>query len=171
MGVQVAIQPQVEDLERAVTLIRDVERYHRVGHRFWTRSMLENAGRVDSAWIAARIDDRLVGCCLLVGDGDAQIATLLGLDYSVPQFIYIYYQIMYAVIRCAIEKRTRILYGGGGAYEFKRRLGFQMLPDNYLVIAASGKPFRWLFRGLHRWLGMQSPGAVVSGNPPTDHQQ
>jgi len=165
MGVVVTIHPDVQELERVVTLVQDVECYHRVSQRPWTRAMLENAGMVDSAWIAARIDGRLVGCCSLIGDGDVQIATLLGLDYSVPQFIYVYYQIMYAAVRCAIERGGRILDGGGGAYELKRRLGFQKLPDDYLLVAAAGKSFRLLFRILSQWMGLQKPSGTLPDTP------
>jgi predicted N-acyltransferase len=156
MGVIVTIQPSVSDIERAVSLIENVERYHHMGRRPWTRAMLESAQLVDSAWIAARIGDRLVGCCSVIGDGDTQMATLLGLDYSVPQFIYVYYQIMYAAVQSAVERGARVLFGGDGAYEFKRRLGFRILPHNYLAVAATTKPLQWIKRRLTKGVGMQT---------------
>jgi predicted N-acyltransferase len=158
MGVVITARSFVSDMERAVTLIQNVERYHHMGRRPWTRAMLENAHMVDSTWITAHMGNRLVGCCSVIGDGDAQIATLLGLDYSVPQFIYVYYQIMYAAIQNAIERGARVLYGGGGAYELKRRLGFRVLPNDYLVVAATGKSFRWIERRLVKWAGLQKAG-------------
>jgi predicted N-acyltransferase len=149
LGVTVASRAAIADFERAIKLIENVEQYHRVGHRPWTRAFLENIGLADDfTWITAHIGDRLVGCCAIVGERGAQIATLLGLDYSIPDFTYIYYQIIYAAIRSAIEHGAKILYGGGGAYEFKRRLGFRMLPDDYLEITALKKPLRGLLRGM-----------------------
>ncbi len=156
MGVVITTHPRVSELERAITLIQNVERFHHMGRRPWTRSMLERAPMVDSCWIAAYIGNRLVGCCSVLGDGDAQLATLLGLDYSVPEYIYVYYQIMYRAIQSAIERGARVLYGGGGAYEFKRRLGFRMLPNDYLVVAPGGKFFQPIGRGLVGLVARQS---------------
>ncbi|HTX89773.1 MAG TPA: GNAT family N-acetyltransferase [Anaerolineales bacterium] len=158
MGVVVTAHSTVTDIDRAIPLIWNVERFHRAGRRPWTRSVLENAHLVDSTWITAHIGERLVGCCLVIGDGPARIATLLGLDYSVPQYIYVYYQIIYAAIRSAIEQGAEKLYGGGGAYELKRRLGFRVLPNDYLVVAAAGKSFRWIERKLAKWAGLQNAG-------------
>jgi len=158
LGIVTGVQAEAPEPERALRLIRNVEKRHHVGPRPWTRPLLEHASMVDAAWITARIGGHLAGCCCLIGDGEAQIATLLGLDYSLPQFIYVYYQIMYALIRCVIECKARILYGGGGAYELKRRLGFRKLPDDYMVLAATRKPFRWLVRGLGSWTGARVEG-------------
>jgi predicted N-acyltransferase len=165
LALVITTQPSVSDVDQALTLIQNVEAYHRVGHRPWARAMLENAHMVDSLWISARIENRLVGCCSLIGDGDAQIATLLGLDYSFSQFIYVYYQIIYAAIRCAMERGAKVLYGGGGAYELKRRLGFHMMPDDYLVVTATGQLIQWLLHGLARRLELQKADEKVSDIP------
>jgi predicted N-acyltransferase len=164
LEIVVTAQPGVSEIDRAVTLIQDVETYHQVGHRTWVRAMLENAHLVDATWIAACVDDRLVGCCSVLGDGDVQTATLLGLDYSFPESIYVYYQVIYAAIRHAIERGAKVLYGGGGAYELKRRLGFRTLPDDYLMVAASGRLFQWLIRGSARLIGSSSAEVEPQGN-------
>jgi predicted N-acyltransferase len=155
MGVVVSTHSSVSDVNRATALIQNVERYHHMGRRPWTRAMLENAHLVDSIWITAHIGGRLVGCCSVIGDGDTQIATLLGLDYSIQQYIYVYYQIMYAAVQSAIERGAKVLYGGGGAYELKRRLGFRVLPNDYLMIAATRKSFQWIERKAIKWAGLQ----------------
>ena len=165
LAIAITVQPSVSDIDKALTLIQNVETYHRVGHRPWARAMLENAHMVDSLWISARIGDRLVGCCSLIGDGDAQNATLLGLDYSFSQSIYVYYQLIYAAIRCTIERGCKILYGGGGAYELKRRLGFKTLPDDYLVVAATGQMFGWLLRSSARLIESQKMNPEGQGDP------
>jgi hypothetical protein len=150
MGVVVSTQSEVPDPGRAFELIQAVESHHHMSHRPWTRSVLENVRLVDSTWVAARIGNKLVGCCLLVGDGHVQSATLLGLDYSIPQSIYIYYQVMYAAVRYAIESKASVLYGGDGAYEFKRRLGFRKLPEDYMLIATDNLLLRFLIRSMAR---------------------
>ncbi len=74
-------------------------------------------------------------------------ATLLGLDYGFPKWQYVYYQVIYGLIRTAIEAGCKELYGGGGAYELKRRLGFQKLPDDTMVMAPCGWLFTLLWNG------------------------
>jgi hypothetical protein len=72
---------------------------------------------------------------------------------------------MYAAVRCAIESGARVLYGGGGAYELKRRLGFTKLPDNYMMVAASTQWLRWLTRGAIRLLELQKENVDPQSAP------
>ena len=148
MGVRITKLSSVPDIEKAIELISNVERHHRMGRRPWSRAVLENTEYVDFTWITAHIEDRFVGCCALIRDGEAQLATLLGLDYSVDHYIYVYYTLMYEAVRSAIERGVAVLYGGGGAYEFKRRMGFRKLPDDCLMVAAARKPFGLFRRGM-----------------------
>ncbi len=141
LGIEIKVQGNVTAMDEAIGLIRNVESHHRAGHRPWSRAMLENMNLVDSRWISAWSGKQLLGCCSLFGDGTAMSATLLGLDYHFPQWIYVYYQLIYALVRSAIEAGCKELYGGGGAYELKRRLGFQKLPDDTMVVA----PIGWFF--------------------------
>jgi hypothetical protein len=96
--------------------------------------MLKNAHLVDAFWITAREADRLVGCGLFLGDEGHQEMKLLGLDYEVR---YVYFQIAYAAIQCAIEQRTQVLWGGSGAYEMKQRLGFRVTGNNQAVFTST----------------------------------
>jgi predicted N-acyltransferase len=164
LGVEVTVHPNVLEMDRALALIYNVDTFHGVGHRPWTRAVLEHSDLVDSTWIAAHVGDRLVGCCSVIGDGGVLAATLLGLDYSLPEYIYVYYQIMYAAVRCAIESRARVLYGGGGAYELKRRLGLTKLPDDYMLVAASAPWLQWPLRGAAHWIGSQQADVEVLEN-------
>lgn len=86
---------------------------------------------------------QLVGCGLLLADGESRLATLLGLDYRIP---YVYFQIMYAAIRDAISDGARLLRAGSGAYDFKRRLGFQTETNNHLRFSGQ----TWLLGRLGR---------------------
>ena len=167
MGIVIKVSPAVLDVDKALTLIQNVETCHRVGHRPWARAMLENAPMVDSLWISAQIGERIVGCCSLIGDGEAQSATLLGMDYSLSQSIYVYYQLIYAAIHYAIVRGCKLLYGGGGAYELKRRLGFKTLPDDYLVVSANGRLLEWVLRGSIRLMGLKKGDTEIQGDP--DH--
>jgi predicted N-acyltransferase len=145
LGIKITYHPTVTALEDALVLIRNVERQHHEPPNPWARRVLENAPLVDSVWLAAEIDDRLVGCELLLGDSDFWFVTALGLDYSVQ---YVYFQLGYADIRYAIEHGARQLRWGSGAYETKQRLGFQLEDNSHVAFAASNQVLRWMGRWL-----------------------
>lgn len=153
LGIQTRHHPMVQPLDsvtldEALVLIRNVERHHEASPFPWARSMLENAWMVDTTWLAAEIDNRLVGCGLVLGDGEHRVMKLLGLDYEVQ---YAYFQIFYAAVRSAIENRTKTLWGGSGAYELKRHLGFRVESKHYVVFAGRGplqKVGDWMAQGI-----------------------
>jgi hypothetical protein len=106
---------------------------------------MEHAPMVDSVWLAATVNGRVVGCELMLGDRGVWLVTGLGLDYSVG---YAYFLLGYADIRCAIECGARVLRWGSLAYEVKRRLGFELESNDWVVFSARGG----LLQGLGRWL-------------------
>ncbi|MCX7682447.1 MAG: GNAT family N-acetyltransferase [Anaerolineae bacterium] len=145
-AIQVTCHPLTEPLapeviDRALTLIHNVDRHHRSPSHPWGREMLEKAYLVDATWITAFIGERMVGCGLLLGDGEVRFLALLGLDYEVQ---YVYFQLFYAAIKHAIEGGVRMLRGGSGAYEMKLRLGFQLEGNNYAVFSGIGTPLHKL---------------------------
>jgi predicted N-acyltransferase len=136
-------------LDQALALIRNVEDFYSSPPFPWARATHEQAGLVDACWLAAEQEGRLVGCCLLIGDGGWWRWLLLGRDYDTE---YAYFQLAYEAVRCAIEGGVRVLWGGTGSYETKRRLGFQATADTYAVFLGRGP----LLGGLGRWLaGME----------------
>jgi predicted N-acyltransferase len=137
LGIVVKSHTTVTNLDEAMLLIRSVERHHHSAPNPRARMMLENVNMVNGAWLTAEIADRLVGCGLLLGERSTWFLALLGLDYGVK---YAYFQLVYAAIRCAIEDGVQVLRGGGGAYEMKQRLGFQLESNNHVVFAGGG-PF------------------------------
>ncbi len=146
LGIEVTGCSEVTEIENALALVRDVEANHGAAPKPWARAALQHAGMVDGVWLRAEMAGRLVGCGLMLGDGDTWFLTLLGLDYNVQ---YVYFQLLYAALRCAIERGVRTLVGGTGSYETKRRLGFELVDTNYAAFAGRGP----LLRGLGRWLG------------------
>lgn len=134
LGIKVETHRDVTDLEPAICLIHNVSHHHNSPPDPHTRLILENAHQVDSIWLTAKIEDRLVGCGLLLGDEGTYSLALLGIDYVVE---YVYFQLVYAAIRTAIEAGARSLRGGSGAYEFKERLGFQVETNNNIAVAAT----------------------------------
>lgn len=149
-GVEIKLHPLIQPLDEAtcdeaVTLIRNVEKHHHSAPNPWAGAMLKHADLLGATWLRAEIGNRLVGCCILLGDEDNRMMTLLGLDYDVP---YTYFQLMYEPIRCAIEGGARIVWGGSGAYEIKQRLGFETVHNDYVAFATKNRVLRWAVRRL-----------------------
>jgi len=140
-------------LDQALALIRNVEDFYRSPPFPWARATHERAGMVDALWLSAEIEGRLVGCSLMIGDRGAWRWLLLGRDYEVE---YAYFQLAYETVRCAIEQGGRVLWGGTGSYETKRRLGFEVTKDHYAVFAGRSA---WLQRVGH-WLAREEEGRV-----------
>jgi len=137
------------EFDKAMTLITNVTHRHD-SPLPWARSMLEYAGMVGYTWITAEKDGSMVGCGILLEDGDHRLFKLIGLDYSVK---YVYFQLFYERIRCAIEQGARFLWGGSGIYEFKQHIGFHMMNREYLVWTAMNTRVQKLVRVLiHRFL-------------------
>jgi hypothetical protein len=145
LGVHLSKSKQIQDVDTALELIRNVERRHGALPNPWARAMLENIGLVNGTWLAARIGERLVGCMLLLEDNGAQIATVPGLADDVS---HVYFLLLFAGLESAIENKVRLLRWGSGAYEAKRRLGFELEPNNY--VSASGT--NWLTQPIVRAL-------------------
>ena len=145
LGIKVETHSDVTDVEWSTELIDNVARHHQSPPDPHTRLILENAHQVDSIWLTAKIGERLVGCGLLLGDGGTYSLALLGMDYEVE---YVYFQLVYAAIRAAIEAGAQNLRGGSGAYTFKERLGFQLETNNNIAVAATNAVLRQVMQRL-----------------------
>jgi predicted N-acyltransferase len=135
LGIQISRHKQVRDIEAALTLIDNVEKRHKSAPDPWARNMLKKMDMTDSTWLEARIDNRLVGCLLLLVDEGVQIAKLPGLTEDVP---FAYFMLLYEAIQVAFENKVQALRWGSGAYETKRRLGFELENNNEIVIWGRG---------------------------------
>jgi len=142
-GIVVNRHEQVTRLDEALTLIDNVYRRHASPPNPIIKRVLEHADMVASTWLTAEIGDQLVGCELMLGDGDTRFLAALGLDYGVK---YVYFKLGYQDIRCAIEQGVQVLRGGGSAYELKTSWGFELENNNHVVFAGNGPLFRWIGR-------------------------
>lgn len=145
LQIVVHARDKVTNIDRAVELIRNVEQHHNMPPNVNIRRMLENAHKADSTWLSAEMDGRMVGCGLVIGDGTHRILTCLGLDYEVK---YVYFQMAYSAIRAAIEAKAKVLRGGGGAYEFKERLGFERVSNGQIAVVSNNRAFVHFVRRL-----------------------
>jgi predicted N-acyltransferase len=143
LGIQITRQDSCSDPSAAMELIRNLERRHASTPNPWVYNMLQNMKMVEGTWLAAHIGDRLVGCMLLLADNGVQIASLPGLTDDVP---FAYFMLLYEAIQDALERRLGILRWGSGAYETKRRLGFELEDNNHVVFQGNGWLPRWITR-------------------------
>ena len=121
-------------MEDGLALIQNVERNHASTPNPWIRAMLENMHLVDSTWLTARVGERLVGCGLTLRDNGVQIDTALGLARDVP---YAYFAMLYDSLKLAFESSSDYVRLGSGAYDVKRRLGFHIETNNYVVFSST----------------------------------
>lgn len=142
-GIEIGCHPEVVDIDGAMALHESLNRRFKALTEPWMRGAFEHASMVDCAWLTAEVEDRLVGCELMLGDRGAWLVTGLGLDHSIK---YAYFALGYADLRYAIERGARLLRWGSETYEVKERLGFQRESNNHDVFAGIG-----LFQKLGEW--------------------
>jgi predicted N-acyltransferase len=130
LGIRVTRHTSVGNINTALELIHNVEQRHNSMPNPGARDMLENMGTAESVWLEAYIGERLVGCLLLLEDNGVQIATLPGLTDDVP---FAYFMLLYEAIQDAFDKKLIVLRWGSGAYETKRRLGFELEDNNNVI--------------------------------------
>jgi len=135
LGISVSRQDVCNDPASALELIRNVERRHQSAPNPWARQMLEKMTMVEHTWLAAHIGNQLVGCLLLLEDQGVQIALLPGLTEDVP---FAYFMLLYEAIQEAFSKKISLLRWGSGAYETKRRLGFELEHNNNAAFQGNG---------------------------------
>ena len=145
MGVEIKVHPTMTDTDRALTLIRNVEQKYGERPSPWTRRLIENANIVDTVWVTAELEGRIVGCELVVGDRNSWRVTVLGRDYD---YDYVYFLLGYADIRYAIEAGADVLYWGTCAYDVKQRLGFELESNHHLTFATNSRPLNRIARQL-----------------------
>jgi predicted N-acyltransferase len=148
-GVEIRRHRVAKNLDTVMALHQDVNDRYRSPTDPWMRRALEHAGMVDSVWLVAERDGRILGCEQMLGDRGSWFVTGLGLDYTVRN---VYFVLGYEDIRYAIEAGAQVLRWGTETYDVKRRLGFT--PEEYsnLIFAS-----RWaVLQGLGRWVARHS---------------
>jgi predicted N-acyltransferase len=147
LKIKIKRSSRVEVKDEILTLIRNVESKHGAPYNPWTVSMLQNMDMVQGTFLTATIDEKVVGCGLLIEDNGAQLASALGLSGDIP---YVYLLLVYEGIKVALEHKLNLLRWGSGAYDVKQRLGFihednslsAFTPIHPLVRKLTGLPAR-----------------------------
>ncbi|MDH5605877.1 MAG: GNAT family N-acetyltransferase [Anaerolineae bacterium] len=136
LGVQIRVMERSPAIEETMALIAAHDKSYRTPVNPWTENMLEYSHLVNSVWIGAYVGEKLVGCGLLLEDNGSWVATAMGRDYDYP---YVYFVIGYESIKYVIENGGGILRWGTGAYQYKKRLGFQLEDTNFVSFMAGNK--------------------------------
>ncbi len=137
LGIKINIVKRISDVQDVLDLIRLVEKRHGSPPNPWAKAMLENLEMVKGICIEAFMNEKLVGCGLIFEDNRAQLTATLGLADDVPG---VYFQLIYASLQDAFTRKVRFLRWGSGAYDVKRRLGFELETNNNSVFI-SANPF------------------------------
>jgi predicted N-acyltransferase len=145
LGITIHRHSSAENIDDALSLIRNVEEDHGALPNPWARQMLKYMQMIKSSFLTATIDKQLVGCGLIFEDDDVQMTSMLGLAKDVP---YVYFMLVYESLKMAFERKVRLMRWGSGAYEVKQRLGFSLEDNGSLVFAAVNpflqKALQWL---------------------------
>lgn len=131
LGCDVFQKLTAENLHDALELIRQVEARHGAPPNPWARAMLEHLPMVDGIFLEAKIAGRLAGCGLLFEEEQTQLTAALGLAKDVP---FVYFQLLYASLRIALQHRVKALRWGSGAYQVKQQLGFGLELNHFVLL-------------------------------------
>lgn len=143
LGIRLTQHKSIPDIKSALALIRKVEQRYSSSPNPWLSNMLKNIEMVDGTWLEAHIDEKLVGCGLIVNDNNVQMTTALGLADNIP---YVYFLLIYASLESAFKRKIEWLRWGTGAYEVKQRLGFELEQNNHSVLTGTNQLTRFLSR-------------------------
>ncbi len=133
-GLRLTRHTHVDDIDAALELIRRVAGKHNSPPNPWMRGLLVNLAMIDATWFEVRKESELVGCIVTLRDNGVQSATALG----VAEVPFAYFMLIYAAIKEAFDRKVKQFRLGSGAYDVKRRLGFQREDANHAMVAASG---------------------------------
>lgn len=93
----------------------------------------------DTEIVAMRDGNRILGSALLMQSGDSLFFVLVGLDYARRDEFDVYFNLVYAIIALAIQRKCQWLYLGQTSYWLKQRVGGYCVPE-YLYFK-SRRPF------------------------------
>ena len=143
LGINIERHRLVRDIPAALELIRNVDRHHKNESNPWMRGVLENIEAASGTWLEARQHGTLVGCGAVLEDNEVQLTTALGLAENIP---YVYLLLTYASLEEAFLKNVHTLRWGSGAYDVKRKLGFEMEDNASIVVSSAYPPINMLVK-------------------------
>lgn len=168
MGIRVEVAQQfAQYAPQLQTLLANVDDHFQNSASLPSTDFFELAEREladNGVMLLAWAGDTLAGFGYLSHDQGIIKPSLLGKDY---RFKYVYFEIFYAMLRYSIDNGFRQIRGGvGGAYQFKRSLGFED-QSSYTAFTSPAPVFKWLgmhlMRGMNRVLPREQSAETVTG--------
>lgn len=89
---------------------------------------------LNSKALVAKVNDEIIGYCLLMKDGDTLYFKSVGLDYDLSFKTHAYFNLFYSSIEYGIEHGCKRIDYGITSYCFKKRMGCELHDSYYLVI-------------------------------------
>jgi predicted N-acyltransferase len=130
-GITIHRYDHIPSVEEALPLLENLYDKYDLQDRFHLQPQLEHAHMVDVTWLEARQAGELVGCLLILGDGDTHNFQLIGRSYTVDS---LYFLLLDEGIKAAIEEGVRVLRGGSKVYGAKTRRGFSREDGGHVML-------------------------------------
>jgi predicted N-acyltransferase len=165
LGLRSRLETTPPDIETVRRLVRAQERKHRSARLPFLDDLVRERPVPGGRWILVDRTERgpvgtageTVGCGFIARDRRWLNLTALGLADNAPN---VYFELMYGAIAHAIETRAAGIVGGGGAYDFKERLGYRRTPNNRVLFFSRSPRLRRLGAWLARQESLDPPGAI-----------
>jgi predicted N-acyltransferase len=141
LGLRTHLRLEPPEPGRAHALIRSVERKHRAAPLPHLDALITARPVPGGKWIVVEREGETVGCGLILRDRRWLVLTALGIADDSPN---VYFELMFEAIAHAIESGAAGVFGGGGAYDFKRRLGFLPTEETRVLFYARNPRLRRL---------------------------
>jgi len=155
-GITIAIGHQMPPLEDVCRLVATKMKHYNIPFRRSELMQIIDAlpmlAENSAIWVTAHRNGEMVGCELLLHDSINHVCkpVLYGRSYDV-EFVYFY--MCYEDIRYAIEElRVQTIIYDTEAYDFKRRMGFEIDSRNHLVLHPVSRIERALTGVLSRFM-------------------
>ncbi|HUF38197.1 MAG TPA: GNAT family N-acetyltransferase [Anaerolineales bacterium] len=143
--VQLRLQTRIDNRppepDRIRRLVRSVESRHGSAPLPHLDRLARERSVPGGKWIIVEREGEVVGCGLMVRDRDRIALTCLGLAEGAQN---VYFELMYGAIEHAIDSGAVGVFGGGGAYDFKERLGYRRTVENRVLFFARSPRLRRL---------------------------
>jgi predicted N-acyltransferase len=172
MGIRIELTPKFAQYARQFqSLMMNVDsHYHNSGSAVPSVEFFELAEKEmadKGMMILAWVGDTLAGFGYLLHDQGILKPSLLGKDY---RYKYVYFEIFYAMMRYGIDNGFNQIRGGvGGAYQFKRSLGFED-QWSYTAFTSPSPLFKWMGVQLIRSMNNETITEPPAAEPETTTQ-
>jgi len=132
-----------EEIEMFLPLVNNMEKIYGSSLNPWMGNMHRYMEMVSGQVVTVRTGGELAACGLLLHDNDVQLTTAFGRASDAP---FIYMAVIYESLELAFERKVKAFRWGSGAYDLKKKLGFEV-EDNGVFVYYPIQPILKLLAG------------------------